>query len=173
MRSCIKTCIRALAPAAVFFVAVAWTTAALHAQTSLQANPNQNQLEAAIYQYFEGVQSLDPQRYASAFAPNGTLEDPGGSGPVTGRTAIAAAYGSGLTVLGRITPRVKDMFVGIGNSTEVTLRWELIAYTKAGKQVIVEGIGIFKYAPIIPGQTMQLESVREFYDPIQFSSQLQ
>jgi SnoaL-like domain len=146
----------------------------LLAQTPvLEANPHQKQMEAAIYEYFLGVQSLDPQRYAQAFSPDGTLEDPGGSTPVRGRTAIAAVYGGGLTILGRITPRVKDIYVGVGASTEATVSWVLTAYTKQGKQVVVHGIGIFKFKPIQAGAPLLLDSVREFYDTVEFTSQLQ
>jgi len=140
---------------------------------SLEANPHQKQMEAAIFGYFQAVQSLDPQRYANTFAPDGTLEDPGGSTPVHGRAAIAATYAGGLTILGRITPRVKEIYVGVGNSTEATVSWILMAYTKQGKKVFVNGIGIFKFKPIQAGSDLLLESVREFYDPLEFTSQLQ
>ena len=50
------------------------------AQT-LEANPNTKKMEAAIYQYFRGVQSLDTQTYVKAFASDGTLEDPAGTAP--------------------------------------------------------------------------------------------
>jgi ketosteroid isomerase-like protein len=139
----------------------------------LEANPNQKQMEAAIYEYFFAVQSLDPQRYANIFAPDGTLEDPGGSTPIRGRAAIAAVYGGGLQVLGRITPRVKDICVGVGQSTEATVAWVLTAYTKWGKRVVVHGIGIFKFKAFQAGAAPLIESVREFYDPLEFSSQLQ
>ena len=130
-------------------------------------------MEAAIYQYFIGVQSLDPQRYVRAFAPDGTLEDPGGTAPVHGRAAIAAVYGGGLQILGRITPRVKDIFVGVGNSTEAAVSWELIVYTKQGKHLVVHGIGMFKFKPFSSGDDqLLLESVREFYDTVEFTSQL-
>ena len=156
-------------------LAVGMMPAALKAQTPpvLEANPHQKQMEAAIYQYFLGVQSLDPQLYAKAFTPDGTLEDPGGSTPYRGRTAIAAAYAGGLQVLGRITPRVKEIYVGFGQSTEATVSWVLTCYTKQGKQVVVHGIGIFKFSPIQPGADLLLQSVREFYDTVEFASQLQ
>jgi hypothetical protein len=149
--------------------------ASLLAQSApvLESNPHQKQIEAAIYHYFEAVQSLDPQRYGNTFAPDGTLEDPGGSTPYHGRTAVSAAYAGGLQVLGRITPRVKEIYVGVGNSTEATVSWVLMAYTKQGKQVFVHGIGIFKFKPIQAGSDLLLESVREFYDPLEFTSQLQ
>jgi ketosteroid isomerase-like protein len=160
---------------ATILVIAAIIPASLLGQTApvLEANPHQKQIEAAIYQYFFAVQSLDPQRYANTFAADGTLEDPGGSTPYHGRTAIAAAYAGSLPILGRITPRVKDIYVGVGNSTEATVAWVLTAYTKQGKQVVVHGIGIFKFKTIQAGSDMLLESVREFYDPVEFVSQLQ
>jgi hypothetical protein len=145
----------------------------VHADTVLEANPTQRQLEAAISEYWLSVQSLDPVRYANNFAPDGQLEDPAGGLPVQGRAAIAATYAGGLQLLGRITPRVKDMYVGIGNSTEVAVRWELTSYTKQGKRVVVNGIGLFKFKPFHGGDHLQLESVREFYDPVEFTAQLQ
>ena len=66
------------------------------------------------------------------------------------------------------------LFVGAGQSTEVMVRWELTLYTKqTGKRAILNGIGLFKFKPITPGVKLQLESVREFWDPVELMSQLQ
>jgi hypothetical protein len=130
----------------------------------------QQSLEAAIYEYWLSVQSFDPQRFAANFAPDGTLEDPVGVAPVRGREEIAALYATGIRTLSRITPRIKAMYVGVGQSTEVAVRWELAMDTKLGKHGVVKGIGLFKFAPFQPGDRLQLESVREFFDPAEFTS---
>src|SRR4051794_23928468 len=87
----------------------------------LEANPMQKQIEAAIYEYWLSIQSLNPERFGANFAPDGTLEDPAGTPPVVGRQAIAAFFGGGFQALGigRVTPRIKQMLVGVGQSTEV------------------------------------------------------
>ena len=87
------------------------------AQT-LEANPNTKKIEAAIYQYFRGVQSLDTQTCVKAFASDGTLEDPAGIAPVHGRAAIGTVYSGVPQLFGKLTPRVKEIYVGVGNSTE-------------------------------------------------------
>lgn len=137
-------------------------------------NPLQKDLEAAVYEYWMSVQSLDPERFGANFAPDATLEDPAGNSPVIGRDAIAAFYGEGLKLLrlARITPRIKEMHTGVGQSTEVVVRWELTADTTDGtKQAKVHGIGLFKFKPAQVGARLLLESVREFYDPFEWSSQ--
>ncbi len=68
---------------------------------------------------------------------------------------------------------MKDIKVGAGLSTEAAAVWEITAYTKQGKQVVVHGIGLFKFKPIPFSGRLLLESVREFYDPVEFASQLQ
>lgn len=141
-----------------------------------EANPMQKQIEAAVYDYWFAVQALDPIRFGNNFAPDGALEDPVGTQVVSGRQAITGFFGGLLQTLGigRATPRIKDMFVGAGQSTEVMVRWELTLYTKqTGKRAILNGIGLFKFKPITPGVKLQLESVREFWDPVELMSQLQ
>lgn len=142
-------------------------------QAVLETNPNQKQLEAAVYSFFAAVQSMDGNRLAAVYMPNGTLEDPVGTAPIQGSAAIGQFFEGLQTAIniGRITPRVKDMFVGAGNSTEVAVRWELTGYTNAGKQVILQGIGIFKFR-LSPGRAPLLESVREFWDPVQLTAQV-
>ena len=120
------------------------------AQT-LEANPNTKKMEAAIYQYFRGVQSLDTQTYVKAFASDGTLEDPAGTAPVRGRAAIGTVYSGVPQLFGKLTPRVKEIYVGVGNSTEATVSWTLTGYTKQGKQVVVHGIVIFKFKDYLSG----------------------
>jgi ketosteroid isomerase-like protein len=139
----------------------------------LETNSHRRQIEAAVYAYFQAVDMLDPQHYAALFAPDGTLEDPVGTGMYHGRTEIAGALAAGLPIVGRLTPRVKDIFVGSGQSTEAAVYWVITGYTKQGKQLIVQGIGIFKFKSIQNGAPLQLDSVREFYDPVQYASQIQ
>lgn len=140
----------------------------------LESNPNTKKMEAAIYQYFENVQTLNPQTFANAFAPDGTLEDPVGAPPVQGRPAISAFFAGITQPFGRAIGRVKDIYVGAGNSNDATASWTLTLYTKQGKQVILHGIGVFTFKPSNPNSAdpMQIASLREFYDPIELLSQL-
>ena len=142
-------------------------------QPVLETNSHRRQMEAAVYAYFQAVDALDPQHYANLFAPDGTLEDPVGTGLYHGRTQIAGALAAGLPIIGRLTPRVKDIFVASGESTEAAVYWVITGYTKQGKQLVVQGIGIFKFKPMQGNSPLQLESVREFYDPVQYLSQVQ
>lgn len=162
-----------LAATALTICLGAFTTASAQPPV-LESNPNTKKMEAAIYQYFENVQSLNAQTYANAFAHDGTLEDPAGTAPIQGRAAIAAFYVGITQAFGRLTGRVKDIYVGAGNSNDATASWTLTLYTKQGKQVILHGIGVFTFKPSNPNaDQIQIASLREFYDPIELASQLQ
>ena len=121
------------------------------------------------------VESLDPLRFAENFAPDGTLEDAAGTQPVVGRQAIAEFFGNGLQSLGlvRVLPRIRAMYAGIGQSTEIMVSWELTAQPRTDKPVVVHGIRLFRFKPVRAGTRLLLESVREFYDPLALTTFVQ
>ncbi len=166
--------LQAMLAATAFTLCLGGFTTASAQPPVLETNPNTKRMEAGIYQYFQNAGSLNPQTFANAFAHDGTLEDPVGTPVVQGRPALATFFMGIAQPFGRLTGRVKDIYVGAGNSLEATASWTLTLYTKQGKQVLLHGIGVFTFKPSnSSSDPLQLASVREFWDLVELTSQLQ
>lgn len=124
-----------------------------------------SQVEAAVEEYFDSIGSLDAQRYVNNFAGNGVLEDPVGTPPVQGTSAIAAYFGAIIAPFSEIKPRVQEVIV-CGN--EAAVNWKLKLTTTTGKHITIDGMGVFSF-----NQAGKLQSVREFWDLAAFLEQLQ
>jgi len=123
------------------------------------------EIEAAVEEYFASIGSLDVQRYVNNFAPDGVLEDPVGTPPLQGTQAIAAYFGAIITPFSEIKPYVQEVVVC---GQEAAVNWRLRLKTTAGKVIIIDGMGVFKF-----NQQGKLQSVREFWDLAAFLAQLQ
>jgi steroid delta-isomerase len=130
---------------------------------SSQLTPEQ--IEAAVEEYFESVGAFDIQRYVNNFAPDGVLEDPVGTPPVQGTSAIAAYISAIIAPFSEIKHKVQDINV-CGH--EAAVNWKLRLKTTTGKHIIIDGMGIFNF-----NQDGKLQSVREFWDLAAFLEQLQ
>jgi hypothetical protein len=133
----------------------------------------QKEIEAAIHEYWASVESLDPHRFSGNFATNGTLEDPVGTNPIHGTGAIAAFFRDGIHAwnIERVTPAIRQVFVGAGQSMEAAVAWEVTIQTKTGQSLAFQGIGLFKFASNPAGGRLLLESVREFWNAPQLTPQ--
>jgi steroid delta-isomerase len=120
---------------------------------------------AAVEEYFASVGSFDVERFANNYATDGVLEDPVGTPPIEGRQAIAAFYAAGIASLSEIKPKVQKVIVG-GN--EAIVNWKIKSKTTTGKQITVDGMGLFKF-----DSAGKLSAVREFFDLAAFLAQLQ
>ena len=125
----------------------------------------QAEIEAAVEEYFASIGSLDVQRFVNNFAPDGVLEDPVGTPPLQGTQAIAAYFGAIITPFSEIKPYVQEVVV---SGQEAAVNWRLRLKTTAGKVIIIDGMGVFKF-----NQQGKLQSVREFWDLAAFLAQLQ
>ncbi|MDQ3011675.1 MAG: nuclear transport factor 2 family protein [Acidobacteriota bacterium] len=123
------------------------------------------QIEAAVEEYFASIGSLDVQRYVNNFASNGVLEDPVGTPPVQGTQAIAAYFAGIIAPFSEIKPKVQEVIV-CGN--EAAVNWKLKLTTMTGKQITIDGMGVFKF-----NEAGKLKSVRGFWDLAAFLQQLQ
>lgn len=133
------------------------------AVTSLALTPAQ--IEAGVEEYFASIGSLDVQRYANNFAPDGVLEDPVGTPPVQGKPAIGVYFAGIIAPFSEIKPKVEEVIV-CGN--EAIVNWKLKLKTTTGKHITIDGMGIFKF-----NLAGKLQSVREFWDLQDFLEQLQ
>jgi steroid delta-isomerase len=132
---------------------------------STMDNLTQDQIEAAVEEYFSSVGSLDVSRFANNFAADGVLEDPVGTPPVQGTSVIAAYFGAIISPFSEIKPKIQEVIV-CGH--EAAVNWKLNLTTTTGKKITIDGMGIFNF-----NQDGKLQSVREFWDLAAFLAQLQ
>ena len=132
---------------------------------STMDNLTQDQIEAAVEEYFASIGSLDVSRFANNFAADGVLEDPVGTPPVQGTSVIAAYFGAIISPFSEIKPKIQEVIV-CGH--EAAVNWKLNLTTTTGKKITIDGMGIFNF-----NQDGKLQSVREFWDLAAFLAQLQ
>ncbi len=132
---------------------------------STTANLTQDQIEAAVEEYFASIGSLDVSRFANNFAADGVLEDPVGTPPVQGTSMIAAYFGAIIAPFSEIKPKIQDV---IACGHEAAVNWKLQLTTTTGKKITIDGMGVFNF-----NQDGKLQSVREFWDLAAFLAQLQ
>ena len=132
---------------------------------STMDNLTQDQIEAAVEEYFASIGSLDVARFVNNFAPDGVLEDPVGTPPVPGTPAIAAFFGAIIAPFSEIKPKVQEVIVC---AHEAAVNWRLQLTTTTGKKITIDGMGVFNF-----NQDGKLQSVREFWDLAAFLAQLQ
>lgn len=137
------------------------TTGNVSAMTAL----TQEQVEAAVEEYFAAVGAFDVQRYVNTFAPDGVLEDPVGTPPIQGTAAITAFITNIITPFSEIKHKIQDINV-CGN--EAAVDWKLHLKTTTGKKIVIDGMGVFSF-----NQNGKLQSVREFWDLAAFLADLQ
>lgn len=125
----------------------------------------QDQIEAAVEEYFASIGSLNVSRFVDNFAPDGVLEDPVGTPSLQGTPAIAAYFGAIIAPFSEIKPKVQEVIV-CGH--EAAVNWRLLLTTTAGKKITIDGMGVFNF-----NQDGKLQSVREFWDLAAFLAQLQ
>lgn len=123
------------------------------------------QIEAAVEEYFASVGAFDVQRYVNNFAVDGVLEDPVGTPPLQGSSAIAAFITNIIAPFSEIKHRIQEITV-CGH--EAAVNWKLNLTTTTGKKITIDGMGVFNF-----NQDGKLQSVREFWDLAAFLAQLQ
>lgn len=131
----------------------------------VMVNLTPEQIEAAVEEYFDSVGVFDVQRYVNNFAPDGVLEDPVGTPPIQGSSAIGAFITNIIAPFSEIKHKIQEITV-CGH--EAAVNWKLHLKTTTGKKIIIDGMGIFNF-----NQDGKLQSVREFWDLAAFLEQLQ
>jgi len=151
----------ALATTLMLFV----VSSATHVDASASNDLTPAQIEAAVEEYFASLVSLDVQRYVNNFAPDGALEDPVGTPPIQGTQAIAAYIGAIFPQIREGKSHIQEVIVC---GQEAAVNWKLRLKTTAGRVIIIDGMGVFKF-----NSQGKIQSVREFFDLAEVSAQLQ
>ena len=117
-----------------------WALAMPRAVVALALPPAQ--IEAGVEEYFASIGALEAQRFAKNFAPDAVLEDPVGTPPIQGKQAIRDYFARTIAPFREIKPKVQGIII-CGN--EATVNWQLRLKTTTGKQITIDGVGIFKF----------------------------
>ena len=156
-----------------FVLIIALTVAGVNLATPVKAaaglapmsSMTPEQVEAAVEEYFNAVGAHDVQRYVNTFAADGVLEDPVGTPPVQGTTAITGFITNIIAPFSEIKAKIQDINV-CGN--EAAVNWKLQLKTTTNKHITIDGMGVFSF-----NAQGKLQSVREFWDLAAFLEQLQ
>lgn len=94
----------------------------------------------ALGAYFQALASLDPERIASVFAPDGEIEDPVGSPVHRGRRAIAEYFAGGMCA-GASAVDI-EVVGALPSGDAIAAHWRMTAQSKDGHAVEAEGIDV-------------------------------
>jgi len=141
------------------------TASATRADAAVPADPTSQQIEAAIEDAFAGLISFDAPRLLQHYGDDAILEDPVGTTPMQGKTAIAAYLAAFPTLFNQLKLYSLDIKPG-GQEAGVT--WRIRFTTKTGKVFFLEGIGWFKF-----NEQGLIQHEKQFFDLAYFLDQLQ
>ena len=141
------------------------TASATRADAAVPADLISQQIEAAIEDAFAGLISFDAPRLLQHYADDAILEDPVGTTPMQGKTAIAAYLAAFPTLFNQLKLYSLDIKPG-GQEAGVT--WRIRFTTKTGKVFFLEGIGWFKF-----NEQGLIQHEKQFFDLAYFLDQLQ
>jgi steroid delta-isomerase len=141
------------------------TASATRADAAVPADLTSQQIEAAIEDAFAGLISFDARRLLQHYADEAILEDPVGTTPMQGKTAIAAYLAAFPTLFNQLKLYSLDIKPG-GQEAGVT--WRIRFTTKTGKVFFLEGIGWFKF-----NEQGLIQHEKQFFDLAYFLDQLQ
>jgi steroid delta-isomerase len=141
------------------------TASATRADAAVPADLTSQQIEAAIEDAFAGLISFDAPRLLQHYADEAILEDPVGTTPMQGKTAIAAYLAAFPTLFNQLKLYSLDIKPG-GQEAGVT--WRIRFTTKTGKVFFLEGIGWFKF-----NEQGLIQHEKQFFDLAYFLDQLQ
>ena len=148
-----------------FALMVLITASATRAEAAVPADLTSQQIEAIIEDAFAGLVTFDAPRLLQHYADDAVLEDPVGTTPMQGKTAIAAYLASFPTLFNQLKLYSLNIKPG-GQETGVT--WRIRFTTKTGKVFFLEGIGWFKF-----NEQGKVIHEKQFFDLAYFLEQLQ
>ena len=120
------------------------------------------QVRQLVDEYYAAVRSLDPDRYAAAFAEDGSLEDPVGTPPTQGRDAIKLTYSTSPLAFDEVNMLPTDVYAP-SLTNEAAARWSVTLRVRGTGVVInnVSGITYFRF-----DNDCLIRSARVFWNPV-------
>lgn len=98
--------------------------------------------QRALERYFAAIASLDPERIAACFRPDGELEDPLGSPIRYGRDEIRDYWDRGLCAIA--TNVEVEVLAVLPSGQSVAGHWQMTAGSASGAIARAEGIDVLR-----------------------------
>lgn len=98
--------------------------------------------QRALERYFAAIASLDPERIAACFRPDGELEDPIGSPVRYGRDEIRDYWDRGLCAIA--TTVDVEVLAALPSDGSIAGHWQMTARSASGAVARAEGIDVLR-----------------------------
>jgi uncharacterized protein (TIGR02246 family) len=119
--------------------------------------PSKEAIQSAVAAYLAATAAMDANAVADAFAPDGVSNDPAGTPPHKGRTAIRQ-FMEGMTTEARSVTTTPDQIFIAGDSA--AFKWTVQLTTKNGRSVMFEGIDVIQV-----NDDGKIQSLHAYWDP--------
>jgi steroid Delta-isomerase len=114
-------------------------------------------IQSAVAAYVAATGAMDANAVADAFAPDGVSNDPVGTPPHDGRTAIRQFMEGILTEAESVTTTPDQVFIA-GDSA--AFKWTVQLTTKHGRSATFEGIDVIQV-----NDDGKIQSLHAYWDP--------
>ena len=119
--------------------------------------PSKEAIQSAVAAYLAASAAMDANAVADAFAPDGVSNDPAGTPPLEGRTAIRQFMEGTVTEARSVTTTPDQIFIA-GDSA--AFKWTVQLMTKNGRSVTFEGIDVIQV-----NDDGKIQSLHAYWDP--------
>jgi steroid delta-isomerase len=99
----------------------------------------------ALAAYFAALAALDPKQIAAAFAHDGEIEDPVGTGVRRGREQVAEYFAHGLC-RGAASVEI-EVVTALPAGGSIAAHWRMTAQGKSGHEAEAQGIDVLQVGP--------------------------
>jgi steroid delta-isomerase len=119
--------------------------------------PSKEAIQSAVAAYLAAAAAMDANAVADACAPDGVSNDPAGTPPLEGRTAIRQ-FMEGTVTEARSVTTTPDQILIAGDSA--AFKWTVQLTTKNGRSVTFEGIDVIQV-----NDDGKIQSLHAYWDP--------
>ena len=119
--------------------------------------PSKEAIQSAVAAYLAAPAAMDANAVADAFAPDGVSNDPAGTPPHEGRTAIRQ-FMEGMVAEARSVTTTPDQIFIAGDSA--AFKWTVQLTTKNGRSVTFDGIDVIQV-----NDDGKIQSLYAYWDP--------
>jgi steroid delta-isomerase len=127
--------------------------------------PSKEAIQSAVAAYLAASAAMDANAVADAFAPDGVSNDPAGTPPHQGHTAIRQFIEGTVTQARSVTTTPDQIFIA-GDSA--AFKWTVQLMTKNGRSVTFEGIDVIQV-----NDDGKIQSLHAYWDPAPVLAALQ
>lgn len=118
----------------------------------------------AVAAYFAAQRTMDVEAWVSTFAENAVSQDPVGSPPAYGHTALRQLAAAMWGPWDNVSLQEQEVFV---SANEAAIKWKGHGRTKSGLDLRFEGIAV-----VSVNEQGKIENLRSYWDAASLISQI-